>query len=62
MKISKGKDLIVSIEAKVVWRDPAKIASEQILRDEVNHRVRVMGNRFKYLIEDIIINMVDMKT
>ena len=62
MKISKDKDLIVSIEAKVVWRDPAKTASEQILRDTINHRVRVMGNRFKYLIEDIIINMVNMKT
>ena len=62
MKIGKDKDLIVSIEAKVTWRDPVKSVSEQARRDEVNHRVRVMGNRFKYLIEDIIINMVNMKT
>ena len=62
MKIGNDKDLIVNIEARITWRDPVKSVSEQALRDEINHKVRVMGNRFKYLVEDIIINMVNMKT
>ena len=62
MKIDNSKDLIVDIEARIIWRDEVKSISEQVSRDTINHKVRAMGDRFKYLIEDIITNMVDLET
>lgn len=59
MEIDKDRDLIVNVEAKIMWRSPTETASEQIMRDTINHQVRAMGNRLEHSVATIIKSMSD---